>query len=284
MFDTVHMSVPLYLNTDEEIYLKNDEILSYIRYNPNWNRLLVNCSIPKVIYGNNVKEINELDISKFFKKVESRIEELFDKTIHKDDWQVYRIDLCKNFKLENERQLNQYIHQLAKIKLSRKDTFLRNNETVEFLNKSMKIHFYDKQKQLKHLRIKDNDLLEQAKDVLRFEVQLKKDGLKQYFTKRKAVDLLTKDFYKQVMNEQLELINTKLDHLDGSEDLLSHDLFAVGLTISKIEKVYAFLTFLDEFGESFVRNTYGQNFYTRRNAVDEFKEKSNQRPSFKLAI
>ncbi|EOW8912838.1 phage/plasmid replication protein [Listeria monocytogenes] len=284
MFDTVHMSVPFELNHDDEIVLYNDEVLSYIRYKPEWNRLLINCSIPKVIYGNNVAEINELDITKFWKIVENRIEELFQKTVNKNDWQVYRLDLCKNFKLENDRQLNLYIHQLAKIKLSRKDTFLRNNETVEYVNKSMKIHFYDKQKQLKHARIKDDSLLEQAKDILRFEIQLKKDGLRSYSHKCKAVDLLTQDFYKQVMNEQLELINTKLDQLDVSEDLLSSELFSLGLTISKIEKVFAFLTFIDEFGESFVRNTYGQNYYTRQTVLKEYNEKLKQKNSFKLAI
>lgn len=284
MFDTIHMSVPFELNHDEEITIYTDEVLPYIKYSPAWNRLIINCSIPKVIYKNNVKEINDIDIFNFFKIIESKIEELFNKTVHKDEWQLYRLDLCKNFKLENARQLNQQIHQLAKVKLARKDTVLRNNETVEYTNKSMKIHFYDKEKQLIKTRIKDKDLLEQAKDILRFEVQLKKDGLKQYSKERKAVDLLTQDFYKQVMNEQLELINNKLKQLDTTENLLSEELFSAGLTISKIEKVYAFLTFLDEFGESFVRRTYGQNYYTRQDMLKEYDKKLNQKNSFKLAI
>lgn len=283
MFDTIHMSVPFELNHDDEIVLY-DEVLSYIRYNPAWKRLLINVSIPKLIYGDNVHEINELDISKFFKIVESRIDELFHKTIHKEEWQVYRLDLCKNFKLENDGQLNQYIHQLAKIKLARKDTNLRNNETVEYMNNSIKIHFYNKYKQLIKTRIKDNDLLEQSKNILRFEIQLKKDGLRHYSNKRKAVDLLTSDFYKMVMNEYLEIINSKLEHLDSTGNLFSDELFSLGLTISKIEKVYAFLIFLEEFGEPFIRNIYGQNFYTRQRAVDEFRKKQEQQHNFKLVI
>jgi len=282
LFDTIHMSVPFEIDTQQEITLR-DDVLTYIRYNPSWNRLIVNCSIPKVIYGNNLQAVTELDINKFFKIVENRIQKLFNKTVKKDEWQVYRLDLCKNFKMDNAQQLNQYIHQLAKIKIARKDTFLRNNETVEFRNKSIKIHFYDKQKQLKKERVSD-DLLEQSKNILRFEMQLKKDGLRQYDNKRKAVDLLNKDFYKQVMTEQLDLINAKLDELNMTENLLSEELFDLGLTISKIEKVYAFLTFLDQFGESFVRNTYGQNFYTRKNVVKEYQDRLEQKQNHKLVI
>jgi len=283
LFDTIHMSVPFEIDTQQEITL-HDDVLTYIRYNPSWNRLIVNCSISKVIYGNNLQAVTELDINKFFKIVENRIQELFNKTVKKDEWQIYRLDLCKNFKMDNAQQLNQYIYQLAKIKLPRKDTFLRNNETVEFRNKSIKIHFYDKQKQLKKERVND-DLLEQSKNILRFEVQLKKDGLRQYDNnKRKAVDLLNKEFYKQVMTEQLDLINAKLDKLNMTENLLSEQLFDLGLTISKIEKVYAFLTFIDQYGESFVRNTYGQNFYTRKNVVQEYHERLEQKQNHKLVI
>lgn len=283
MFDTIHMSVPFEIDTQQKITL-HDDVLTYIRYNPSWNRLIVNCSIPKVIYENNLQVVTELDINKFFKIVENRIQELFNKTVKKDEWQVYRLDLCKNFKMDNAQQLNQYIRQLAKIKIARKDTFLRNNETVEFRNKSIKIHFYDKQKQLKKERVND-DLLEQSKNILRFEVQLKKDGLRQYDNnKRKAVDLLNKEFYKQVMTEQLDLINAKLDELNMTENLLSEQLFDLGLTISKIEKVYAFLTFIDQYGESFVRNTYGQNFYTRKNVVQEYHERLEQKQNHKLVI
>lgn len=283
MFDTIHMSVPFTLNHDDDITIY-DDVLCYIRYNSSWNRLMVNCSIPKVLYGDNVTEINELDIQKFFKIVTDRIKEVFGVTVDKNEWQAYRLDVCKNYKLDSEQQLNQYINQLAKIKLPRKDTFLRNNETVEFRNKSMKIHFYMKLRQLLKERIKDQDLLERAKNMLRFEIQLYRDGLKQYDKKRKAVDLLTTEFYETVMSEHIEIINAKLEALDNSEDLLSHDLFSLGLTISKIEKIYAFLTFLDEFGESFVRNTYGQSYYNRRSAVKEYKEKSSQKQGFRLAI
>jgi hypothetical protein len=148
----------------------------------------------------------------------------------------------------------------------------------------MKIHFNIKLNQLISERIKDSILLEQAKNILRFEVQLKKDGLKQYSKERKAVDFLNKEFFQQVMNEQLELINSKLDQLDRAENLLSDELFSLGLTISKIEKIYAFLTFTGEFGEPFVRSIYGQNYYTRQNILREYQEKLNQKGSFKLAI
>lgn len=179
--------------------------------------------------------------------------------------------------------MNEYISKLAKIKLPYRDTFLRNNETIEFFNKSAKVHFYNKYKQLKKERIKDNELMEQAKNILRFEIQLKKDGIRQYDKNRKAVDLLTTEFYEQVMDEYLEIINTKLEKV--TDDLeLSPEIFNVGLTIAKIERVFSFMAFLDEFGEPFLKNIYDKSYYNRQKDVTEYFQKLKMKQNNKLSL
>ena len=280
MFDTIHMSVPFNINYnhDDEIIIHDD---IYIKFNPAWNRLIINCSIPKLLYENNLVEINESDIEKFFTIVHNRIKELFHVEVHKDDWQVHRLDFCKNFKMESSKQVTQYIHNLSKIILPRKTTITYNNETVIYKNKSQSIQFYDKYKEMMK-RKADYSLLEQAKNILRFEIQCRKDILKQYSSKRKAVDLLTKEMYKLIMNETLELINSKLELIQDEYEISPNlfDLFGY----SKLEKVFAFMYFLDEFGESFLKPIYSSSYYNRKKILNEFKQAVEKKERMKLKL
>jgi hypothetical protein len=278
MFDTIHMSVPFSLNHDDEIIINDD---FYIKYNPNWNRLMVNVSIPKLLYGNNIAEINENDIDRFFNIVHKKINDLFHKEVDREHWQVYRLDFSKNFKLENQKQVTSYIHNLSKIKLSRKQTITYGQETVSFKNRSQIVNFYDKLAEMKHNKV-DNNLLEQSKNVLRFEIQCKKDVLKQYTKKRKAVDLLTNEMYQQVMNDILERVNTKLENIHNESDI-DPALFDI-FTYSKLEKIYAFSHFIDELGESFIRAIYDKSFYNRQSDLKKFREQVEKKQKQRFII
>ncbi|MGG3693496.1 phage/plasmid replication domain-containing protein [Heyndrickxia ginsengihumi] len=278
MFDTIQMSVPFELNHDDEIVINDD---FYIRFNPLWNRLMINVSIPKLLYGNNIQEVTEQDIDRFFNIIDSKIDELFKTKVEREQWQVYRLDFCKNFKMDNQKQVTQYINSLSKIKLPRKQTITYGQETASFKNKSQTVNFYDKLAEMKKNKA-GNDLLEQSKGILRFEIQCRKDTLKQYENKRKAVDLLTQEMFEQVMSEQLEMINIKLEQVTF-DDELNPALFDI-FSYSKLERIYAFSHFLDMFGETYLKTIYEKSYHNRQRDLKEYHKKLEQKRNNKLVI
>ncbi|MCC8435254.1 hypothetical protein HP567_011930 [Brevibacillus sp. M2.1A] len=54
-----------------------DEIIPYIKYQEASGTLTIQVSIPKLLYGNNVKAIEQSDIPIFFQLVQERLQQLF---------------------------------------------------------------------------------------------------------------------------------------------------------------------------------------------------------------
>ncbi|MEK8130474.1 hypothetical protein WMW72_21430 [Paenibacillus filicis] len=104
MFDTIKMKVsPVYpeLNSIphesttyldkstgllKTTYKMKDEQIPYIHYYDNSRTLVLQVSIPKFLYGNNVTLLQEKDIPLFFKRLQERMIELFQIEVSAADW------------------------------------------------------------------------------------------------------------------------------------------------------------------------------------------------------
>ncbi|WP_053361936.1 phage/plasmid replication protein [Bacillus sp. FJAT-27251] len=243
-------------------YIVFDKKIPYIKYNDRSKRLFISLSIPKLIYGNNIKEIDEHDIKDFFIIIHNRLNELFGVCIESTEWKICEVEVSKNFYLDSHQQVTEYINKLSNIKLPRKTTIKYNTESVYFKNKSQIIKFYDKLHQLK----KETDItascLKQAENILRFEVQTKSYRLREFSAERKAIDLLSKKFFDSVTSGVIEIINNKITLED--KNLITPIIFDSGLTKAQIESSVAIMIFTNELGESAIKDVYSTTTLNRK--------------------
>lgn len=243
-------------------YIVFDKKIPYIKYNDKSKRLFISLSIPKLLYGNNVVEIDEQDIIEFFNIVHSRLNELLNISINYKKWKINEVEVSKNFILDSKQQVTEYINKLSNIQLPRKTTVKYNSESVYFKNKSQIIKFYDKLAELKKEKDIDHELLKQAENILRFEVQAKGYLLREFSADRKASDLLTKEFFDSVTTEIIELINSKVTL--ESKSIFTPIIFDSGLTKNQIESSVAIMIFTDELGEATIREVYPSSTLKRK--------------------
>lgn len=185
-------------------YHKENDPLK-VNYDDAKNLLFVEVSIPKYLYGHNLIMINDNDISKFFTKLD---EDLWSKfrarpcEFVNSNWKVTRMDVCWNFQVGGE--VSDYITAYSNIALSRYNNTItyNKNETVIWSNKSKRMQFYDKEKEVK-ANTNDVELINNAKGILRFEANITGKDLSNYSSTKYAVNLLTEDSAKYFLKKHL---------------------------------------------------------------------------------
>lgn len=164
-------------------------------------------------------------------------------TVDKEQWKVKRVDVSYNFRVNN---VEAYMNEIAKRVISKRTKIIYNeNETIIFKNKSSSICFYDKEKECISNKEKQ-EIIEAAKGVLRLEIRPAIYHLKDYSINRKAVDLLTKNFFIYIIekfrvNEFLSLQN----QLNANEVIKALNV----MKVSDIEKVLGFNMIVEIIGE-----------------------------------
>jgi hypothetical protein len=280
MFDTIKMKInPVYINPNNLIkfqdqsftayenntavlnttYKIKDKQLPYIRYYENSQTLVVELSIPKFLYGNNVTLLKEKDIPIFFQKLNERLKQLFGIQVNKEEWQqVERIDYCWNFQLGD--QLHTYLKQLSYMNMPYKTPYnYGHDETVGFENKSSEIIFYDKHKECIHSK-ETKEIIYQAKGMLRFEVRPSYDDLKKCSPMRKATELLTKEFFKHFTDRVMRQITFP----STVEGLDYNWVKSQPFKISEFERVLAFRQMQAMFNDTELRGLYDKGTYDNR--------------------
>ncbi|NQX64614.1 hypothetical protein HQN90_00600 [Paenibacillus alba] len=175
------------------IYKIHDKYIPYIVYRELIQLLEIQISIPKFLFGNNVRLLKESDIPLFFQRLHQRLHELFNIHVRTENWYLSRIDVCWSFQVND--QVSEYIKQISRIQIpfmkAHTDGYL---ETVTHNNKSSRVTFYNKQKEcIDHKE--PREVIEQAQGLLRMEVSPSYKDMKKYSSKRLAIDLLTRDFF-----------------------------------------------------------------------------------------
>ena len=209
------------------IYIKNDLNKSYV---------LLTFSVPKLIYGNSLENIQVKDKDSIINILTGRLTGILDADFQ--NWSVSRLDITKNIEVENS--VSGYITALKKAYDVTQGRYLFSNvkdETLTISNNSRRFIIYDKVKQeLKDKEISRNS----AKDygnILRLEIQHKK--AKHIYTsfKRKYFfsELFSEKCFKDFNKFQLSFFD-KFYCKGGQYDLFIQDVALTELIFANYNK------------------------------------------------
>ncbi|MCH4825553.1 phage/plasmid replication domain-containing protein [Planococcus halocryophilus] len=247
------------LNDTYQIKTKN---IPYITYITNTRLLIIQVSIPKFLFGENVNVIKLKDINVFWDKLQQELHSLLGVEISKTEWIVQRIDICWNFYVGNK--VNDYIQFLGKKQLPYKQTYLINHsETVIYKNKSSSIMFYDKQKECKAKK-QSAELIEKTFGILRMEIRPPLNSIKKYSSERQAVQILTFEFFKL----NFEKVMGDISFEESQSQIVSCD-WLEGQKINRIETVLGFNIIRESLGITKTKELYGSTYYARNKWIQE---------------
>lgn len=284
MFDTIRMKTnvviyPIVLPQDrtkiidrliretgelKSTYRIRDNEIHYICYSEASQLLVIEVSIPKFLFGHNVRMINESDIADFWTKLHERLYGLFQVEIDQASWIVERLDVCLNFNVGS--QVGEYVTQIAKKRMPYcKSNLIGYNQTVEFKTGKNRrvVTFYDKEQDCIDKK-QPQEVIEQAKGILRFEITASKYELRAYTESRKAIDLLTSYFFSHMINKpKVQKLLEFPETITPTWDLKA--LKELGNSIHQIETMIGFKALLDTNGEAGLKPLYNpQTFASRK--------------------
>lgn len=265
-----------YIDNDDGNYISKfsftKERISY-KYNLQKRILQIELSIPKLIFGTNTKIMKESDIQDFWIKLHTTLLNHLDINVSKEKWKVKRLDISYNFKVDN---VGTYMSEINKMTISKRTKITYNeNETVIFKNKSSSICFYDKEKECINKKEQQN-VIEQAKGVLRLEIRPAIYHLRHYAQSRKAVDLITKAFFTFIIEKFKidEFLTFQNEPNDNEIHKALNDM-----KVADIEKVLGFKILVDRIGEkTLLEKGYYKDgtFRNRRELVEEYNKNMNR--------
>lgn len=192
-------------------------------------------SVPKVFYGHNIYLVNFYQFLQTLQYIENILTSKIGKIPPFKTWQVLRLDLCYNWKLPKQEDVQKVIDVLRNYHFPK----LLDQQHIDSIYERSKtsgtvIKFYNKHNEVrapKHdisqllyekLDVPAGDIYNLSKGVLRFEVQLRSISLKRNFNKKiiqvkdlnakNIMKILQKYFYKKTkrrteLNTPLEVWN-----------------------------------------------------------------------------
>lgn len=300
MFDTIKLDVKLYLSPDEIdsiIWIKTDtnqfhdynsrktvfktygaqEGMPRLRYrykedNPSVSTLKVELSIPKFLYGNNVSELKEADIPLFFSRLRAYIADVLmiplERVPEIDMVEVEKLHICYNFRVDDN--VRHYLVALSSVSRAKYRTnVLGNGTTVEWRSVTRKEKIYDKEWEIlcaaKASRKRVNQqLLNEAKGILRYEIELSDKELRRQSSGRIAGELLDFQYARGVLQKGIEEIGLNNNVRSSNLKLLLSVICSTpNITLQNKHNLISFLVLLANFGDDYCRRHYSQPTYYR---------------------
>jgi hypothetical protein len=259
--DAVRSSTKIDEDTGEikcYVQLKSTRI-PYLLYSEAGRMLVIELSTPKFLFGENVTILKKQDMQEFFTQLRQELYSLIGMSIANSDWVALRTDVCWNFNVGNKVQ--DYLKQLSLCKLPRMRTLAINQaETVIFENKSKRIMLYDKERECRVQNF-PKDVTARAKGVLRLEINPSDHEMKKYSESRKAVDLLTKEFFEYVTRK----VSTFVFDFSDVEDVSFE--FVKAHSAKKVEVGLGFQKLLGLFGIGGLKKLYKPSTLDHRRAM-----------------
>lgn len=233
-----------------------------LEYASETKKLTVEISIPRFLYGNNVQMIAEHDIKIFFQKLNDYLKTKF-YAYPRHDWtlfQVNRMDVCWNFHVG--QLVADYIQAFSHIYLPRYTTRIYGGgESVEWSNKSKRMSFYDKEKEVRK-RKQDDTVIEMAKGILRFEVNLRVYDLKCISYKRWAGELLREEVVKHFLLSHIHKLGLDRQFIICNQLEIAKKL-CEAYKPHKAQQLLGFILLRQLFGEEKVKQ-FSRSTYDRR--------------------
>jgi len=196
-----------------EFHKANIELGSYERNvsifsSNNPEGFFIEFSLPKYYKGNNVEMIYPHEIPAILEKLYPELCKFLNHDLpHFSTWQIYRLDICYNWLFKDESEATRVIDFLKRIDFARKQKFTWGTSLM-YKGSSYIVKFYAKGAEfLKHdfkeLPIERSAFLyEQAKRIVRFEVGIKRQQLKELF-------LNDKIYLKDIIDDSVMTQNLK---------------------------------------------------------------------------
>ena len=217
--------------------------------------LTAECSLPKLLNGQNVSLIREGDLPEAFAKVSEFVGDAAGVAANVKDWNLSRVDYCYCWQVGAELPL--YLEALSKLHLSRHNRQFVNTETVAWKSKANTLQFYNKHKECG---------LDIAEGVLRLEATIRNtDYLAEKWlkTERTADKLLTDEGSKQILEYFLDRLG-----LAGDKPILSRAGLLASMVqefgVTGAEKLWLFCQLYELQGSGLAGGLYQKRTYYRR--------------------
>lgn len=241
--------------------------------------LLIKFSIPKFYYGTNAKAFDLDNANLLIKLVNHRIRRLFP-LIDIDsfeNWTCSEIHPFVHFYVNNPEDKTSYLECLKKLHFPRMEKH-KYATGIQARNGSRALNIYDKYNEIqfraanKPLSISKEDLsvLNDIKNVIRFEYQIKKRLLRYHYKNTREVkDVLKKDFCQNMLIEVIKDsgLNNPFLYKKETIDNTKNEFGKV-----KAKNLIEFITDLNEKPENFINAKYPQK--TISNYLRTLKEKN----------
>lgn len=184
----------------KRIRLVNNSKVARITYYPLDEKIFLEASLPKAVFGENVTELNESSYDESLEKVKNYVETVTDTgVIPLKLWSAHKIDTAKNFKVDS---VAEYLDYFSKIPLKYSGFPISfQNKTISWRSKTEGLKFYDKEAECRN---------KIARDILRMELRIQHQKhfrkiLNRHKTDTVSLQDFTFDFLKKKLNEKLKL-------------------------------------------------------------------------------
>lgn len=198
-----------------------------------FNYIFIELSLPKVYFAHNVRLLTMSQFQEVILEIHKKIKEHYKITAPISDWEVMRIDLCYNWKFKSKKEFEQTLKILQNLKYPRKKKY-NYDTSVMFQGSSYTVKFYSKYDEfMKHdftHMIKEmykpefiDEITELAKNVLRFEVTIRRKHFKTVFNSKvlRISDITEERVLRTLQNYLKKLI--KLVDIDTSKKMNAYD-------------------------------------------------------------
>lgn len=224
------------------------------------NHITLELSVPKYVYGHNVRMLSVADFHKAMVNINKELFEQRKISSPLEDWEILRLDICYNWKLSSEEDLDKALKIIQNLNYPRKQKFEYGTSvmfkgsayTVKFYTKYPEFMAHDYKYFIKYNYDNLEEIMELAKRVLRFEVTIRHTHFKTVFNKS---HVKVKDITEEVVLETLQNYLKKLIKLVNTE-------YCEDITV--FEKLVA------AYGEVKGRDMYEKyRLYTSENPTDQ---------------
>lgn len=296
MIDTVKIDIPIYLSRRKigtlewsklnesmikkqvygQMFDPNDDTLPRITYtlkdgNRFWFKVEV--SVPRFLYGNNIKEVTAADIKLFYRKLRRFLAGKLRLSLSKippiEDCELEKLHLCNNFNVGDK--VKAYLKAMNNIDVSKfkripyNASGRRQQESVVWKNGKSVIKVYDKEEELRQKKRGSNkeDHIPEAKGILRFEVELSDSEMRKHSPKRLVKDLLQPTFIRETLELKLKLLG-----LNKPLKVTTQDMILDKITSSDLDRrtKHSLMTFAVELlrgGEGHCKAEFSKTAYFR---------------------
>lgn len=283
-----------------QVYNGNFEIGSYSRnlnifFPKNNEKMIFEFSIPKYVFGHNVAMLYRKELPQVIIQLYEELNSKFNYFPSFKLWDLERIDFCYNWKFETEEEMKIVMNILRLLDYPRKKKYLYDTSLM-FRGKTFSIKFYEKYDEfLKHDYkamiekaekgvFTDSQALEMAsyikelsKNVLRYEVTLRKQALMKIYNKESGEKIRLNDIMrgkapKEILQRYLDKL-FKYINLDSLNEHSALDKLLRKYSKTKAYRLYNFYTDYysqDDLKKEILKNSFSRTqFYRNKRALEE---------------